>query len=222
MPIDKLFNQMLSSPSGKGALSGAASGALVSVLLNKKARKGLVGGAAKVGGLAALAGVGYLAYKKYQEHQAGKAAEPAPGGEATATASAAPAQALTLETASESAPPVSEALGLKMLRAMIGAASADGQIDAAEMKLLMEAIDQAGLSPEENAAVTASLNQPPTAEAIAEGVGSPEEAAEIYGAAVMAIERDTPAEDLFLKRLAGLLKLEPELLALVDDSATRA
>ncbi|MGF1449619.1 MAG: tellurite resistance TerB family protein [Opitutales bacterium] len=214
MPIDKLFNQMLGPPAGKGALSGAASGALVSVLLNKKARKGLVGGAAKVGGLAALAGVGYLAYKKWQDHRQGQTTDAPPSP-------ASGSEPLSLEAASESAPAVSEALGLKMLRAMIGAASADGQIDASEMDALMTAIEQASLTPEENAAITASLNQPPKAEAIAEGVTDPEEAAEIYGAAVMAIERDTPAEALFLRRLASLLKLDAELVALVDTSAAR-
>ncbi|MGF1484152.1 MAG: tellurite resistance TerB family protein [Opitutales bacterium] len=223
MPIDKLFNQMLSSPSAKGALSGAASGALVSALLNKKARKGLVGGAAKVGGLAALAGVGYLAYKKWQDHKGRPEAVQPASAPGNGTDAQRPAAApLSLEAASTSAPAVSNETGVRMLQAMIGAASADGHIDQAEMQQLMEAIDQAGLSADENAAITASLNQPPTAEAIAEGVTDPEVAAEIYGAAAMAIERDTPAEELFLNRLARLLKLDPQLVALVDNSAAEA
>lgn len=217
MPIDKLFNEMLSSPGAKGALGGAASGALVSALLNKKARKSLVGGAAKLGGMAALAGVGYLAWKKWQEHQGTRQAAASsfqPSATAPATAP------LSLEASAVAGPKVNDHLGMKMLQAMIAAASADGKIDSREMQALMEAVDRAGLTPAENAQVTASLNQPPTAEVVAEGVIDQQEAAEIYGAAFMAIEADTPAEQLFLARLARLLELDPQLVELVHQSGS--
>ena len=80
MPIDKLFANLNESPSAKGALSGAASGAMVSLLMNKKARKKIGKSAAQLGGIAALAGVGYFGYKKWQESRANPADSGAAGG----------------------------------------------------------------------------------------------------------------------------------------------
>ena len=81
MPLDQLFSSLtnaksdpramlgslLGSPGSQGALGGAASGALVSLLMNGKARKKIQKHAVKVGGMAAVAGLGYYAYRKWQQ-----------------------------------------------------------------------------------------------------------------------------------------------------------
>lgn len=215
MALDKLFNQLLASPGAQGALGGAASGALVSALMNKKARKTLVNGAATVGGMAALAGVGYYAYRKWQQHQAGKAATVPP---AASRPSAGPTEEAPLEAAVISCPPVDDRLGLKMLQAMIAAAHADGAVEERELQQVFEALNRAGLTPEENASLTAALDRPPTVEAIATGVSQPEQAAEIYGAAVLVVERATPAEQFFLQRLAHQLRLPAALRQQIHET----
>ena len=101
---------------------------------------------------------------------------------------------------------------MKLIKAMISAAGADGNIDSAEMDTLMQALQSATLSPAENAELMRDLNSPPTVEAIAALATSQEEAAELYGAAMNAIDPDTPAEVFYLKRLATALQLDPGLV----------
>ncbi len=137
-------------------MGGAASGALVSMLMHPKARKKLGKTAIKVGGMAAVAGVGYLGYKQWQKSR-GNGSAPAPGAVERTTAAA-------LE-ASDSEFEVSASLGEKLLLAMISAAAADGKIDNLEMNTLLE------------------------------------EASELYAASIEAIDPDTPAEHLYLRRL---------------------
>ncbi|NET40019.1 MAG: tellurite resistance TerB family protein [Cyanothece sp. SIO1E1] len=179
MALDKLFSNLVDSPSAKGALGGAASGAMVSLLMNKKARKKIGSGALKLGGAAALAGVGYFAYNKWKQGQ--------PTGTPGAAATAAPVSQQPASTpapvALQAPPPVNDSLAMKMVLAMVAAANADGNIDNQEMDVLLNAVDQAGLTSDENAQLTTALNQPPTLEEVAATAANQEEAAEIYGAA---------------------------------------
>lgn len=214
MPIEKLFTNLTESPGAKGALSGAASGAMVSLLMNKKSRKALGKGAVQLGGMAALAGVGYYAYRKWQGSKGGEAGTTVVGTPEPASAQATDAgRSLPPgDSTAPDAPAVSENLGLQMIKAMIAAAYADGAIDDREMQGLFESIEQADLTPTEKAELTAALNQPPTLEAVTAGVTDPESGAEIYGAALMAIDPDTPAEQFFLRRLANGLGLDTQLV----------
>lgn len=218
MPLDKLLASfsnstgaaspltgLFGSPGCQGALSGALSGGAMSLLMNKKARKMIGKHALKVGGAAAVAGVGYLAYRQWQKGQG----IPAPAG--------APALPLTLEDAAGQVQ-VSDPLQVKMIFAMIGAAGSDGNIDGQELDALMNAIEAAPLDAAGKSELTAALNSPPSVEDIASLVTSPEEASEVYGAALTAIQVDTPAEHMFLRRFAKALQLEPELVKAVHQT----
>jgi uncharacterized membrane protein YebE (DUF533 family) len=229
MPLERLFSELSGSPTAKGALGGAASGAMVAMLLNKKMRKKLTGTAVTVGGAAAVAGLGYYAYQKWQQRQGTPSH---PSGSATHSTFAAPvAAAAPMATASASATPtaippalpppprVDDTLALAMLQTMIAAANSDGRIDDAELARLETAVQNAGLTAAEEAKVLAALNTPPSIDTLAQLPRNPEEAAEIYGAAVAAIEADTPAEKFFLRRLATALKLPPDLTGRLDALA---
>ncbi len=227
MPIDQLFSSLTSSSSAKGALSGAASGAVVSMLMNKKARKKIGGSVATIGGAAALAGVGYFAYQKWQKSKAGGAGaafavRPADQNSAPARSSSAdsgvPAVPSVLPAASGTALQVSDSLAMKMVKAMIAAAYSDGHIDDAEMDQLENAVASANLTAAENREMMAALNAPPSAQEIAALAESPEEAAELYGAAALAIDSDTVAEKFFLRQLAGALKLDSSLVAEINST----
>lgn len=61
-----LLGSLLGGAGTQGAFGGAASGALVSLLMNSKSRNPIQKNAVKVGGMAALAGIGYYAYQKWQ------------------------------------------------------------------------------------------------------------------------------------------------------------
>ncbi len=216
MPLDKLFSELKSSPSAQGALGGAASGAMVSLLMNKKARKKIGSSAAAVGGMAALAGVGYLAYKKFQGNTQNKRTpQETPASNPHRDTKSPSSPSVQLLAQEEPAPRVSDRLGLLMIKAMIAATYADGEIDPQEMDGLFASMESANLTPEENRELTHALNNPPTLESIAQEVANEEEAAEIYGAALSAIDPDTPSETFFLRRLAHAMQLDAELVQLI-------
>ena len=222
MPLDQLFANLTSSPSAKGALSGAASGAVVSMLMNKKARKKIGGSVAAIGGAAALAGVGYFAYQKWQKNK-NTGAAPASPTSAPSLSSASPSPAASSPpaiSAGEPALTVSDSLAMKMVKAMIAAAHSDGQIDDTELGNLEQAVAAANLSPAENQEMMSALNSPPTVSDVAALATSPEEAAELYGAALSAIDPDTVAEKFFLRQLASALNLPAELTAEINSTAS--
>lgn len=236
MPLDKLFSSLtdgksdprsllgglLGAPAAQGALGGAASGALVAMLMNGKARKKLQKHAVKLGGIAAVAGIGYYAYRKWQ---AGRQDTPPPIPPSVLPApqpAALPPPAPEAPAPATGAIPVSAEVPMKMVLAMIAAAAADGSIDAVEMNALATAIDEAPVSADEKARLSAALNHPPTVEAVASLAANPEEASEIYGAALTAIDLDTPSEQLFLRRLARALDLDETLVATLHDTLEKA
>jgi len=216
-----LLGGLLGSPGTQGALGGAASGALVSLLMNGKARKVIQKNAVKVGGAAALAGVGYFAYRKWQESQGGAAAAPVQALPATVSPATPPPLPNDLADASVQVTVTGE-LPMKMVLAMIAAAAADGTIDSIEMSMLAVAIDDAPVEAAEKARLTSALNAPPTVEDIAKLVNGPEEASEIYGAALTSIEVDTPSEHLFLRRLSKALQLDEQLVKTVHETLEKA
>ena len=102
-----------------------------------------------------------------------------------------------------------------VLRSMIQAAKADGQIDPAEIERITGKIgegDPAGAA-EARAFVLGQMGGPSDLAGLVREVRSPVEAAEAYGAALLAIEVDTPAEREYLARLAAELRLEPGTVA---------
>ncbi|HRE20745.1 MAG TPA: DUF533 domain-containing protein, partial [Rhabdaerophilum sp.] len=57
---------------------------------------------------------------------------------------------------------------------------------------------------------------------LAAGIASPDEAAQVYAAARLAIDPDTREEQDFLAALAAALHLEPGLIAHIDAAANSA
>jgi uncharacterized membrane protein YebE (DUF533 family) len=105
-----------------------------------------------------------------------------------------------------------EALGLTLVRAMIAAARADGRLDAKESRTIYQRIESLGLDPENQALLVAEMGHPVDMDAIVKSATSPEVAAEIYVASMLAIDVDTADEKSYLAMLAARLKLPPELV----------
>lgn len=185
-------------------LGGAAAGGLLALLLgNKKVRK-VAGGALGYGGAAAL---GALAYRAWQGWQQGA---PPAAAQAPVTQPALPPPEFA---------PVAPEFQLALVRAMAGAAMADGHIDATEREAIFAQVDRLGLDAEAKGFVFDMLRNPPGFEEIAAGVATPEQAAELYLAARIAIDPDHPAERAWLEALAHRLKLPPGLAAHLDSQA---
>jgi uncharacterized membrane protein YebE (DUF533 family) len=190
-----------------GALGGGAiAGGLATLLLGSKGGRKLAGNAVAYGGMAVL---GALAYRAYQNYQAGK-----PPTETASLASTVPALPPPPGTPFN---PVGDAaqqsLAKNLLRAMIAAAKADGHIDAKEQANIFAQMDQLTLTSDEKAFVVDELRAPLDIDALARGVTSPEEAAEVYAASLLAIDVDNAAERGYLGMLAARLNLDEKLVA---------
>lgn len=197
-----------------GALaSGAAAGALVSLVLGSKGGRKLAGNAAALGGLAL---VGTLAYKAYQNYQQGQSPE---------AGAAAPEPAQLPQAQSPFHPEHAGHARFEetLLRTMIAASLADGHVDDVERAAITTKLGQDGIDLDAaERFLTAELATPATPESLAADVASPEQAAEVYITALLAIEADTNAERVFLARLAAALRLDPSLVPHLEASARAA
>ncbi len=106
-----------------------------------------------------------------------------------------------------------------MLRAMINAAKADGQIDQDEVQRIVGRLDEAGADKTARDFVMSAMTKPMETEAIvAEAKGNPQLAAELYGASLLAIKVDSPAEEEYMRNLAGSLGLAPQAASNMEKS----
>lgn len=103
-----------------------------------------------------------------------------------------------------------------MIRAMIQAAKADGEIDAAERAAILDHLG--GASEEEMAFVQAELEAEIDVAALAASAGESAKA-QVYAAALMAISVDTEAEKQYLANLAAALGLEAPKVAEIHAAA---
>ncbi len=178
------------SSMGKGALMAGVLAALVGTSGGRK----LTGAALKLGGLAALGGIGYKAYQNWQ------------GDKADGT----PVHELTGKAADDRS--------LLLLRAMVGAANADGHIDADEQEELKKQIMQMSLPEDMVEAVKAIVAQPPTAQELIAQANTATEANEVYLATRLFVGPDSSqVERDYLRTLVEGLQLNPELLAELDS-----
>lgn len=212
--VEGLLGSLQGALGGAGGAGGALGGfaEMAKQFLSKDQLAGLSG--AQVGGIGALAGavlgggakgaarggamavLGTLALSALKNAQA-KAAQGA----------AAPQDVtFTQDDVAGIAAPETERL---VLRAMISAAKADGQVDQAEMEQIVGKASADGVTDDEKAFVMAELRAPVDIAALAAEVRSPAQAAEVYAASLLAIAVDTEAEKTYLRDLAAALRLQP-------------
>lgn len=177
------------NPVAVGGL-GALAGAILGGARGSASR-GALGGAA-------LALLGQVAYSALQGRLGGDAAGAAP--------------------ASGDQEAASEGRALVLLRAMISAAKADGQIDGREMDRILAKLDEGGADQEAKDLVLAEMRRPLDVGGLAAEASTPELAAQIYAASLLAIEVDTPAERDYLDRLAAALRLDADARRRIHDA----
>jgi uncharacterized membrane protein YebE (DUF533 family) len=194
-----------------GAIAGAA-GLAAGMLMGKSGSK-MLGKAAKYGALAALGGLAYQAWKRSQSGAGESSASTPP-----ADYQAAPAESGFLPPQGDAQ--AHDALAQCLLRAMIAAAKADGKIDAEENQRIFARLETMDLDPQCKAFVFDELSSPLNIDAVVADADTPEHAAEIYGASLVAIDADTPAEKAYLQMLAARLGLAPSLVEELHRAAT--
>jgi uncharacterized membrane protein YebE (DUF533 family) len=185
----------------KAFAGGAVAGGLLGMLLGGGRRHG--GGLLGYGGAAAL---GALALQAYQNYQIKQGATLPPGDFA-------PAAMPHASPAADGSP-----FELVLVRAMVGAAKADGHIDEAEQRRLFAEVERLGLDAEAKAYIFDLLREEIDLYDLATAATTAEQRAEIYLAARLAIDVDEPAERAYLDALAARLGLPAELRATLDGT----
>jgi tellurite resistance protein len=104
--------------------------------------------------------------------------------------------------------PAEDREGLLMLRAMVAAARADGQVDAEERARIADQLDAAGLSPVTRDAVLAEFDRGAAPEELAREARDPMLAAQLYAAAVAGAGSVEGAERAWLDGFAKALRLD--------------
>ena len=166
---------------------GALTGGLAGLLLGSKGGRKIVGSALTYGGMAVA---GALAYRAYQNWQAGKSATPASN---EATPLLPPPADTPFNPASEAE---QQSLGRNLLRAMIAAAKSDGHIDAKEQTAIFAEMDKLNLDSEDKAFVMDELRRPLDVDAVARGARTPEETAVSIFAEVLVSTRGATGRSL--------------------------
>jgi len=207
--VGDLLGQVLGAV--QGGLSSAAQnpgqaggiGAILGGLLGGggDSIKGALGG----GALAMLASI---AFKAMQGAGQGGAGAEAPGFNLPGlTAPETPEQHQAMETTAQI-----------VLKGMINAAKADGQIDANEMQRIVGKLQEAGMDEQTKAWVMTEMSQPLNLDAFAAEIPSQEVAAQVYAASLLAIEVDTDGERRYLTQLAQKTGLHPMVAQHIQQS----
>ncbi|MBR0656097.1 tellurite resistance TerB family protein [Plastoroseomonas arctica] len=192
----------LRGPMGGAGQAAAAGGLLGSVLGGRGG-----GGLLRVGGMALLGLLAHRAYGQWKAQQDTGAAVP-------------PADAFAQPGAADSE---GKPFGLSVIRAMVAAARADGQLDAQEHERIFAEAERMALSEEEKGEIFGVLETPADPLAIARLAASDAQKAELYLASSMAMGgADSASERAYLSALAGALKLTPELRAQLDAQLAEA
>jgi uncharacterized membrane protein YebE (DUF533 family) len=196
--IDQILTALKTDPNAQRTAMTGAAGLAAGMLLGR----GGFGSLVKIG---AVAAVGSLAYNAWKNHQA-QQGNNAPVEEDRFIP---PAQAGYQH----------EELSKTLVRAMIAASKADGQIDAAEKDAIFKKLETMPLGAEEKAFVFDELSSPLDINAVVERADTAEHGAAIYAASLIAITADTPAERAYLDALAHKLGLDAGLVAEIHKTA---
>ncbi|UTZ30079.1 tellurite resistance TerB family protein [Vibrio campbellii] len=171
---------------GAGAIGGGLIGMLMGSKKSKKMAKKMGSGALKVGGAAAL---GALAYKVYNDWQSKQNAQ----------------------GVNETFDPDDNKHAKLILKAMIGAAKADGHVDEEEMARIEQALTEMGADDRVRQLVHQELHKPLDPAEIARLATSPQQASEIYLASLIVADEQNFMEKAYLQELAKQLNLAPEV-----------
>lgn len=199
---------IINSLSGSGALSGLAGGlaggTVAGALASKKGRK--MGSAAlKIGGLAAISGLAWKAYRAYADESTQRAdGTPIPPS----------SRGLARSQFDAVTDPASDGTGaLVLMRAMISAAHADGHMDSGEQQRIFAEVGRLDLTLEEKAMLIDELRHPVSVNVLAEQVPDLAAAIEVYAASLLVVDDDEPAARRHLRILADRLDLPGDLVA---------
>lgn len=207
--VEDLLGQLKELIGNNQIGAGATLGGLGALVLGTRTGRSAAVNAAKIGALALIGGLAYRAYQNYSQGQS-----------PTAERNFVPTQAPSGSGFEPAA--ITNAQAELYIRAMIGAAAADGRISADEQQKILGSLNQLGLDKHAEEFLANELNSPASASQLAAGVRNEQEAVQVYTAARIAIDPDTRGEQAFLYELAQRLSIPDELRAHIDTAAASA
>src|SRR5687768_11997203 len=139
--IDGIIKALQTDPGTQRTAMTGAAGLAAGMLLSGGGLGKLAGNAVKLGAVAAVGGLAYTAWQQYQKNQQ-QAGAPSDGAAAPSRDAFVPPPQAAYQ---------SEELGKTLVRAMISAAKADGQIDSEEKERIFKRLETMPLSSEEKA-----------------------------------------------------------------------
>lgn len=176
---------LLTSDFSKGALAGGALG----LLLGNKGLHKLGGGALKYGSAAALGALAYRAYSEWQQQNRATAPQEAP-------------RTLDRLPAIEA-----EQHSRGVLQALVAAAKADGHIDERERGLIQQELAKLADDAQTRNWLQSEIAKPLDPVEVAHAATTPELAAEMYLASLLAADQQNFMEKTYLEELARQLRL---------------
>ena len=180
-----------------GLGKGAVAGGLLALLLGTGIGRKLTGSTLKLGSLAALGGIAYQAYQKWQSQAPKTAGTPI----------------------DQLSGPAAETRSRALLKAVVAAARADGHIDEAEGARIEQQLGTLTLDPASVEFFKQELQKPLSAKEVAAGADSPATASEIYLVSLAVIDEQGEQERAYLQDLARELNLPPELVVALETQA---
>ena len=108
---------------------------------------------------------------------------------------------------------------LLLIRAMIAAANADGEITPDEHRHILDTLDEAGAGAEERRIVEQELDRPQPLDSLLQSVKDQQTAEQVYLASRMAVNEQSEAERSYLQYLASRLKLDPQRVQQMNQAA---
>jgi uncharacterized membrane protein YebE (DUF533 family) len=169
-----------------------------------------VKGAMTGGALAMLAGIAYKAFT-----EAGQAARSAAGSTASSGGEL-PLGLRSPQTAAEEQ--AMENTAQLVIKGMINIAKSDGQVSIDEIQRIVGKVEAAGMGADAQEWLMTELRQPLNVDAFVAEIPSPEVAAEVYAASLLAVEVDTPQEKDYLRHFAEKAGLHPLVVQHIHQS----
>lgn len=111
-----------------------------------------------------------------------------------------------------------ESVAQLIVKAMVNAAKADGRVDEAELKRILGNAEEDGVNAQAREFLSAELRKPMDTDGLVGAVSSPQVAAQVYAASLMAVELDTPQERQYLSDLASKLGLDDEVVQHIHNA----
>jgi len=236
MDLKNLMNGLSKSGALSGFMGGMAGGGLTSMVTSKKGRK-IGGSALKVGALAAVGGLAWKAYQQYsaksqeqqtqQQNLQQQAFGNSYGGDSEHHARQVPQNSsakFDFTPAKIGQQKFEEIVNddnpngqMLLMRAMIAAAHSDGHIDDTEQKKIFAQVDSMDLSVAEKATLFDELRAPLTLLELTRQVPNAQTGIEVYAASATAVDLNEHASQEYLQSLAQQLCIPSELSASIQQ-----